>query len=290
MNNAEKMLNYLPRRVSEEIVRLSSSRGVGILGISEIRLRAMGKNSIIIAGERINLSTSASFDEVARTFSLLCEGAVYARRDGIREGYISLFGGIRVGVCGTARYDGGQLVGISDITSLVFRIPTGVFFGIGPLYEAWGKSKRGMLIYSPPGVGKTTALRVLTSVIGGGRCGEQVAVVDERCEFVPEDYLNSSVDILRGYKRAEGMEIALRTLSPSVIVVDEIGRSREADAMLESLNSGVRILASAHAQSYSEIQKRTAMKPFMENDVFDVFAGIIMKNGYRTLEFEVKKN
>ena len=290
MNNLEKMLNYLPRRVCEEILRLSSSRGVGIRGISEIRLRAAGRNSIIIAGERLFLSSSASPDEVGRTFSLLCEGALYARRDSIREGYISLFAGIRVGVCGTARYDGGELVGISDITSLVFRIPTGVFFGIGPLYEAWKRCKRGMLIYSPPGVGKTTALRVLASIIGGGKCGEQVAVVDERCEFVAEDYKNSSVDILRGYKRADGMEIALRTLSPTVIVVDEIGRRKEADAMLESLNSGVRILASAHAQSYSEIQNRAVLKPFMECEVFDVFAGIVMNNGYRTLEVEVKKN
>jgi stage III sporulation protein AA len=244
----------------------------------------------MIAGERINLTTTVSLEEVARTFSLLCDGSVYARREGIREGYISVFGGIRVGVCGTARYDDGHLVGISDVSALVFRIPTGVFSGIGPLYEAWDRCKHGMLIYSPPGIGKTTALRVLSSVIGSGRCGEQVVVVDERCEFVAEDYKSASVDILRGYKRADGMEIALRTLSPTVIVVDEIGRKKEAEAMLESLNSGVRILASAHAQSYLEIRKRWAMKPFIESGVFDVFVGIVMKNGYRTLEVEVNKN
>ena len=75
MDNAEKMLNYLPRRISEEILRLSSSRGVGILGVSEIRLRAAGRNSIIIAGERILLSALVSPEDVARTFSHLCEGA-----------------------------------------------------------------------------------------------------------------------------------------------------------------------------------------------------------------------
>lgn len=289
MNNREKMLNYLPPRTREEILRLSSSRGVGISGISEIRLRTTGRSSIIISGERITLSSLVSATDIKRTFSLLCEGAVYAHRDGISEGYISLSGGIRVGVCGTARYDSGSLVGISDITSLVFRIPTGVFFGIGPLYEAWKRCRRGMLIYSPPGVGKTTALRVLTSVIGGGKCSEQVAVVDERCEFISEDYKNCSVDILRGYKRADGMEIALRTLSPTVIVVDEVGRKKEADAMLESLNSGVKILASAHAQNYSEIQERAALQPFIKSGVFDVFAGIVLKDGYRSLVVEVEK-
>ncbi len=284
----EKILNYLPRRIGEEIMRLSSSRGVGISGISEIRLRAFGRNSIIISGERIFLSVPSSFEEVMRTFSLLCEGAVYAHRDGIREGYISLPHGIRVGVCGTARYDAGSLVGISEISSLVFRIPTGVFSGIGPLYEAYKKCDKGMLIYSPPGVGKTTALRVLTSLVGGGRCPEQVAVIDERCEFVVEDYKNSSVDILRGYKRAEGMEIALRTLSPSVIVVDEVGRKKEVDAMLDSLNSGVKIVASAHAGSYEELEKRSALLPFIESDVFDVFVGIVLKDGYRHITVKRK--
>ena len=284
----EKILSYLPRRIVEEILRLSASRGVGILGISEIRLRAIGINSVIIAGERILLSAPSSPEEVERTFYRLCEGAVYARRDGIREGYISLPHGIRVGVCGTARYDSGTLVGISEISSLVFRIPTGVFSEITPLYEAYKSCDRGMLIYSPPGVGKTTALRSLAALIGSGRCAEQVAVVDERCEFIAEDYKNSLVDILRGYKRAEGMEIALRTMSPSVIVVEEIGRRREADAMLESLNSGVKIIASAHAGGFDELSKRAALLPFMQNGVFDIFAGIIRKDGSRHITVDRK--
>lgn len=285
----EKILSYLPRRIGEEILRLSSSRGVGISGISELRLRACGRNSIIIAGERLFLSTPSCFEEVNRTFSLLCEGAVYARRDGIRDGYISLPRGVRVGVCGTARYDAGRLVGINDISSLVFRIPTGAFWGVGPLYEAYKKCERGMLVYSLPGVGKTTALRVLTSLIGGGRSAEQVAVIDERCEFIAEDYKNSSVDILRGYKRAEGMEIALRTLSPDVIVVDEVGRKREADAMLESMNSGVKILASAHAGNYGELRRRATLLPFIESGVFDVFVGIVLRDGCRHFSVEREK-
>ena len=220
---------------------------------------------------------------------MLCEGAVYAHRECIKAGYISLAGGIRVGIGGTAGYDGGALVGISEISSLVFRIPTGVFSEIGTVYEVYKKCERGMLIFSPPGVGKTTALRSLAGLIGGGREAEQVAVVDERCEFDIEDYENSSVDILRGYKRETGIEIALRTLSPSVIILDEIGRRKEAEAMLESLNSGVKIIASAHAKCYSELRMRTAIIPFLENGVFDAFVGIELKDGRRNLVIEREK-
>ena len=274
----------------EEIKIISLSRGIALYEISEIRLRASARNSIIMRGERIVLSSQISSFDISKSFSLMCEGAVYAQRETIKDGYVTILGGIRVGICGQARYDGGALVGISNLTSLVFRIPTQVSFDIEPLYRAWKESSRGMLIYSAPGVGKTTALRHLCQAIGGGRHSEQVAVVDERCEFLPEDYQNASVDILRGYKRADGMDIALRTMSPSVIVVDEIGRKREADAMLESLNSGVKLLASAHASSFSELSKRISLKPFFENRIFDVYAGVEIKNGARHFTIEEKKN
>ena len=286
MEAIEKVLYALPLRIRGEILRLVDSRGVGAGGISEIRLRTVGKNSVTVSGEKMPLTSSVSPEDMSKTVSILCDGSLYANRDGIREGYISLPGGVRVGVCGEARYDGGRLVGISNITSLVFRIPTDSFLGSAALYEAWLSCKHGMLIYSPPGVGKTTALRTLVGLIGGTRSGEEVCVVDERREFFHESYSRASVDILRGYKRAEGMEIALRTLSPGVIAVDEVGRHSEAEAMLESLNSGVKIIATAHSGSLAELRKRVNMKPFFEADIFDVFVGISLNFGRRELLIE----
>jgi stage III sporulation protein AA len=286
MKAIEKVLYALPLRIRGEILRLVDSRGVGVGGISEIRLRTVGKNSVTVSGEKVPLASSVSPEDMSKTVSVLCGGSLYANRDGIREGYISLPGGVRVGVCGEARYDGGKLVGISNITSLVFRIPTDSFFGSGALYEAWLSCRHGMLIYSPPGVGKTTALRTLVGLIAGGRSGEEVCVVDERREFSHESYNRASVDILRGYKRAEGMEIALRTLSPGVIAVDEVGRLSEAEAMLESMNSGVKIIATAHSGSLDELRKRANMKPFFAAGIFDVFVGISLKLGRRELLIE----
>ncbi len=286
MRAFENIFPHIPRRTRGEIEGLASTRGVGMDGISEIRLRAFGKSSLIIGGERIFLATALCESELARCFSSLCDGSLYSKRDSIKEGYISLPCGVRVGIAGRARYDGGELVGISDVSTLVFRIPTSSFTGSAVLYEAWRTVKRGMLIYSPPAVGKTTALRALVELVGCGRSAENVVVVDERCEFLAENYLNSTVDILRGYRRGAGMEIALRTLSPDVIAVDEIGRSEETLTMLESLNSGVKLIATAHAAELSELMQRVNIKPLIENRVFDVAVGITLSEGRRKMNVE----
>ena len=280
----DKILTYLPSGCAAEIKRLAESRGSS--EISEIRIRAVGKSSAVIAGERILLTSQIDGAAVSRALTLACDGALYARRDTIQEGFVTLEGGVRVGVCGEARYDGGSFVGVSEVSSLVFRIPNTAPAASREVLLAWGMTERGMLIYSPPGVGKTTALRTLALEIGRQK-DEQVAVVDERCEFRADDYRFASVDILRGYKRADGISIALRTLSPSVIIVDEVGRLAEAEAMLESLNSGVKVIATAHARTLSELKKRKSVSPFFERGVFDVLVGISLEDGKR--KFAVSK-
>ncbi|MBO5945611.1 MAG: Flp pilus assembly complex ATPase component TadA, partial [Clostridia bacterium] len=142
------------------------------------------------------------------------------------------------------------------------------------LYSAWQGVKSGMLIYSPPGVGKTTALRTLVSLIGERSPEDRIAVVDERCEFSVDECRNIGVMLLRGYKRADGMEIALRTMSPSVIAVDEIGARGESDAMTQSLNSGIKLIATAHASTRSELERRGGFAPFIKACAFDVYFGI----------------
>lgn len=274
------MLDYLPRRVRAEIERLIISRGVKVNKISELRLRASGRSSILISGERIPICSNICSSDIERTVSMMCDGSLYSARDQIKDGYISLPAGVRVGVCGRARYDLGKLVGISDISSLVIRCPSFVDADFTELFKAYKKCERGVLIYSPPGVGKTTALRALVSHMGGP-CGEEVVVVDERCEFIERDFSALSVDVLKGYKREAGMEIALRTLSPSVVAVDEIGKLSEAETMLEFLNSGVKLVATAHAESVESLKRRPNVKVFFDNMIFDVLVGISLSSGKR---------
>lgn len=283
MHFTQNVLNFLPWRVRDEIVRLCDLYG-GIGSLSELRLRATSRGAITVGGKRLPLAAEISESELSELLTRMCRGSLYAYRDRIAEGYITLGGGVRVGICGRARYDGGALVGISDITAMTVRVPTDEFFDTEALYSAW-RGSRGLLIYSPPGVGKTTALRSLVSKIAAG-VDTQVVIVDEREEIPTEPYRALSVDILRGYKRCEGMQIALRNLSPDIIAVDEIGRREEAEAMLDSLNSGVGIIATAHAATLAEVMKRKSLAPFFENGVFDTLVGISISRGVRSLSVE----
>lgn len=283
---AEFALATLPTVIAEEIYRLATSRREGLFGIREIRIRRGGACSIRFGKEDIRLFSTVSTEEMELTVDRLTRGALYAHRDSIAEGFISLPRGIRVGICGTAAYDGGGLVGISNMTSLLFRIPAGECDFADELYNIFSsKNYSGMLIYSPPGVGKTTAIRSLAGKLGSGKAAKKVVVIDERCELDEFDYIGCEVDILKGYKKPIGIEIATRTMSPDVIMIDEIGVS-DSEAILGTLRCGIPIVATAHAGSRDELLSKTSLRQLYECSVFDVAVGIYYINGEYLLRAE----
>jgi len=280
--NDEKLktvLSYLPERVAMEISRVVSGRREGASALSEVRIRAGGLCSLVYAKGRIPLFSSVSREEARECVKQLCEGALYAYRDSIAGGYVSLSHGIRVGISGYAKYEGGVLVGVSDLRSLVFRIPSGECEFSDEIYRIYREySPHGMLVYSPPGVGKTTALRSLAMSIGSGSDAKRVAVIDERCEFPEEDFASAEVDILKGYKRKNGIEIATRTMSPEVIIIDEIGAD-EAAGVAMAVRTGIPLIATAHAASADEVLGKPSLSPLFECGVFDLLVGISFAEG-----------
>ena len=274
-----RVIGLLPPEIGGEILRIMSGRRGGGDNLREITLRRDGVSSILLGDERIPLYHRLCRDGLDRLTEGLIGGALYARRDEISEGYISLEGGVRVGICGYATYDGGRLVGIGDMRSLVFRIPTGGCSFIDELVEIFSRGIGcGMLIYSPPGVGKTTALRTLAARLGRGKNPLHICVVDERCEFSAEDYSSSAVDLLRGYKRREGIEIATRTLSPDLIMMDEIGAD-DGENILSVVRCGVPIIATAHASDTDEIMARQPLRRLISCGAFSVLVGISRRGG-----------
>ena len=275
---AEIVLKLLPRHIADEIFRLAVGRREGLFGIREIRIRRHGVCSLLVGREDIRLFSTVSDRDMDKIVEGVTGGALYAHRDSIAEGYINLPRGIRVGVCGSAAYDGEGLVGISNMTSLLFRIPTGECAFGEQLYSTYIDGiGRGLLIYSPPGVGKTTALRYLARMIGGKE-NKKVAVIDERAEFDEFEYIGCQVDILKGYKKSVGIEIATRTLSPEIIMIDEIG-AEDASAVLSVIKCGIPIVATAHASDKEELLSKPALMGIFENRVFNVILGIGYLNG-----------
>ena len=290
---------YIPKiGKSEELVKICglfpSALGALLFGalcrvggdtdeVYEVHLRAEGVTSAVTDKGIKNLDIHLTYKDISDILLHLSGGAIYAHRDTLARGYISTEGGIRVGVSGRARYEGGELVGVYDVRTLVFRIKGNTCDVEGELFNFWqGALKRGMLIFSPPGGGKTTAIRRLAGMIG--ESGKQVAVVDERCEFLPEDYRCAEVELLQGYKKTEGIEIAVRTLGAEVLIVDEIG-AHEVGAVLSSMMLGVPIIATVHAKSDVEILTRDAYLPIIKSGAFDALAGLYKVGGRRTVRF-----
>ena len=271
-SKCERVIDMLPASVRDEVLRMCKCRRGGTESVREIRLRVGGCSTVRFPDETLMLLSHPTAEEMADTVHRLSDGAIYAHKDSICSGYVSVAGGIRVGLVGTARYERGEVVGISDIRYALFRFPSGSCEFTDELSDIYRQS-RGMLIYSPPGVGKTTALRALAKVLGGAEMGLRVAVIDERFEFDPDDYLSVNVDILRGYKRREGIEIATRTMSPDVIMIDELG-SDDAAGISEVVRCGVPIIATAHASSAAELESRSALSRILSSGAFDTYVGI----------------
>ena len=265
-----RVLGMLPPALRLSLEALSGSRPRLYASLSEIRLRAGRAASLTVGGENLLLPYSPGARELAELLSSLCGGSLYAHRESLAEGYLDLGDGIRCGVCGRAVTEGGRTVGVRDVTSLVLRLPHPVPTA-GALAEEVFRTLggRGLLIYSRPGVGKTTLLRDLGRRLACGTPPLRVAMVDSRGELSGGDYGRSALlDILIGYPKAAGLEQAVRTLSPEVILLDEIGSRREAEAILATAACGVPLVATAHAATAEELARRPAIRPLLRAGLF----------------------
>ena len=278
----------MPDAVLNDIERICLSRGLSFILVNEIRLSAIALSSIMLKGRSIPLSVRLSYDELQSVLKRACDMAIFAHRDEIADGYISLKSGGRVGVCGHARYEGGRLIGVSAVSALVFRIPCGKCDFADKLHNFWREQNySGMLICSRAGVGKTTAIRALAAMAGDVNVGKRVVVVDERCEFDSSAYRNFTVDILRGYKRAHGIEIAIRTMAADIVIADEIGNDEDSEALMLATGAGVSVLATAHGDDIGALYKKKAISRLIDAHIFASYAVITASNGIRSLKLGV---
>ena len=267
-----ELVSILPYRLSDEIRRVAGRERV-----EEIRLRCDRYASVTIKNRSVMLSCVLGRDEMNAFLSSICKNSLYAYKDTINNGYVTLRSGIRVGVCGRATIDNGQILGVYDISSMNIRIPMTIRRLGEPVCKILRSQQdgRGVLIYAPPGEGKTTIIASVCAKMAGGEQPLRVCVVDTRGELsgVLSDK-SLCLDILSGYPRGLGIDIATRTMNAQLVVCDEIGDVGEAKAIISAQNSGVPFLATAHADNLSGLLKRSPLRLLHDAVVFGAYVGI----------------
>lgn len=260
--------------------------------VQEVRIRAQKPLTLICAGQTFFLTPggrttciyseslySPEKSEVEESFRIICGYSVHAHKDEIINGYITLPGGHRAGLCGTAAAESGRIIGVRNVSSINLRIARqikGIACDIADSFSRTGRPD-SLLIAGAPSSGKTTVLRDLTLQLSCGRFGRylKTVIVDERGELaavyngVAQNDVGINCDVLDGYPKSCGIMLALRTLSPDIIVCDEIGGEDDILAVEEGVNAGVSFLATVHAGSEAELLQRKTIRLLLESGAFD---------------------
>ncbi len=272
----EEILSIFPGILRETLAELR----VNTRDLQEIRVRA-GRPVTVLCGNREYVSGRVTDGaQVNEILAYLSSYSLYAYEDEIRQGFLSLPGGHRVGLSGRAVLECRKIKTITEISSLNIRFAheiRGCADGLLP--HLWENGRLlHTLIVSAPGRGKTTLLRDCIRQISNGNShnrGMTVGVVDERSEIagsfrgVPGNDVGMRTDVLDGCPKAEGMMLLIRSMSPRVVAVDEIGSPDELAALMTAMHCGCVLLATVHGSSMEELRKKPVLKDMMELKMFE---------------------
>lgn len=261
----------LPEALLAEIPRRAQG------AVNELHLRADGYAWLTCGKENLSLTTALSRAQIEEILLAVCGGSLYAHADTLREGFVTLADGVRVGVVGRAVCEGGKTIGVRDVNALCFRIPTDTWMDPSPLIDLLDgfSYTRGLLLFSPPGGGKTTALRSLARALGSGAHPLRVAVVDTRCELAPSVSAKGlCTDVLLGYPRREGIEIAVRSMGAQIVICDEICGVDDAKIILELQGGGVPLIATAHGADLDGLLSRADLSLLHAAGTFGAYVDV----------------
>lgn len=287
----ESVIATLPKKIQAQLLKVPPEI---LLKSEELRIRVDRPLELVVEGTPHFIPYEVSAQETEQFLSHLSQFSLYTLEEELKRGYITIVGGHRVGLAGKVILEGGKVKAIRDVSSFNIRIARQKEGIANPLIPFLYKENwQHTLIIGTPQSGKTTLLRDIARIMSSGSeefniPPYKVGIVDERSEIagcvhgVPQLMFGNRVDVLDGCPKAEGMMMMIRSMSPDVLVVDEIGRPEDAVAIQDAVNAGIKLMSTTHGQSLSEIRKRPFMLKLLTQNSFERFIEIQRdKKGHR---------
>lgn len=279
-------VNSLSKRLSEMFLSMDS---VDKNRIREIRIRNRRPVTVITdkgtefltASGRItqiysSLAVATDENEVSDIFRRICGYSVHSFADAINRGYITINGGHRAGIAGTAVTEKGKITAVRDICAINLRIAREIKGAADDIMRMfYSQGLCSVIIAGPPSSGKTTVLRDLARQLSSSEGSfRKTFICDERGEIgasfsgIEQNDIGINSDLITSYPKAEGIMIGLRSFSPDIIICDEVSTYEEIQAIASGVNSGVCFVLSIHARNESELKAKPLLQKLVETGEF----------------------
>ena len=284
MKNLEELYMYFPSNIYNLLKSTAIQNSKIEQELQEIRIRVNKPIILKLRKLEVVIEYEISQTEILQIVEKLCNNSIYAYKNQMCEGFITIKGGHRVGITGSAVMDNGKIINIKYITSLNFRVAREVencsYSILNQVVDVKNDTINNTLIVSPPGKGKTTMLRDLIKNISNGIPkinfrGRNCGVVDERGEIaamyqgIPQNNVGIRTDIIENISKAKGMKMLIRSMSPEVIACDEIGSKEDIQAIKEAMLSGVKGIFTMHGRNLNDIKANTYINELVENKTIE---------------------
>ena len=291
----EQAASVLPERLLSGLRALGADR---LDALEELRLRrGFPMTALLPEGELETDGPPIGEDDLRQVVENATQASAHTALDRVRQGFVTLRGGHRIGLCGSVVKREGQIVTLRDISSLSVRVARSVE---GQAVQLLPRLTEGgvflsTLILAPPGAGKTTLLRDLVRGLSDGDAGPplRLGVADERGEIAalwrgePQLRVGRHTDVIDGCSKSEGLSILIRGMNPQVAAADEITDPADIQAITEAAGCGVALIATAHGAGRSDLARRPVYRALLENRIFRRLAVIGRQGGERTVRVEV---
>ncbi len=276
--NYKDILRYFPDKIRVVLENEINNN----LVIEEIRIRNSKPIILKLNNSEKIINYIVQTEDVLNILQSICENSIYSYQNQICEGFITIKGGHRIGITGSAVIENNQVKNLNYISNLNFRIARQIIgCSNNIIKEIINKEENTIyntLIVSPPGAGKTTLLRDIIRNLSNGTeeiTGKNIGVVDERGEIaamykgIPQNDLGIRTDIIENIKKSVGMKMLIRSMAPEIIVADEIGSKEDVQEINYAVCSGIKGIFTAHGNSLEDLKLNPAIAELIEKNIFE---------------------